>query len=35
VVVAGFIVVMLTRRSIFAGVVTGALFMLAGTWWLG
>ena len=34
-VVAGFIAFMLTRRSIFAGVVTGELFMLAGTWWLG
>jgi hypothetical protein len=32
---AGFIVFMLTRRSIFAGVVTGELFMLAGKWWLG
>ena len=30
--VAGFIV---TRRSIFAGVVCGELVMLAGTWWLG
>ena len=34
-VVAGFIIFMLTRRSIFAGVVTGELFMLAGKWWLG
>jgi branched-subunit amino acid transport protein AzlD len=34
-VVAGFVVFMLTRRSIFAGVVTGELFMLAGMWWLG
>ena len=34
-VVAGFIVFALTRRSIFAGVVTGELFMLAGKWWLG
>ena len=34
-VVAGFIVFTLTRRSIFAGVVTGELFMLAGRWWLG
>jgi hypothetical protein len=31
-VVAGFIV---TRRSIFAGVVCGELLMLAGKWWLG
>jgi branched-subunit amino acid transport protein len=30
--VAAFIV---TRRSIFAGVVCGELVMLAGTWWLG
>jgi branched-subunit amino acid transport protein len=34
-VVAGFIVFMLTRRSIFAGVVSGEVFMLAGKWWLG
>jgi hypothetical protein len=34
-VLAGFIVFALTRRSIFAGVVTGELFMLAGKWWLG
>jgi branched-subunit amino acid transport protein AzlD len=33
-VIAGFIVFMLTRRSIFAGVVAGELFMLAGKWWL-
>jgi hypothetical protein len=26
---------MLTRRSIFAGVVCGEIFMLAGKWWLG
>jgi branched-subunit amino acid transport protein len=32
---AGFIVFMLSRRSIFAGVVTGEVVMLAGTWWLG
>ena len=32
---AGFIVFMATRRSIFAGVVTGEVVMLAGTWWLG
>ncbi|MGY4623994.1 hypothetical protein ACVWY3_001750 [Bradyrhizobium sp. USDA 4486] len=29
------VVFLLTRRSIFAGVVTGELFMLAGKWWLG
>lgn len=34
-VAAGFIAFALTRRSIFAGVVTGELVMLAGTWWLG
>ncbi|MBR0831195.1 AzlD domain-containing protein [Bradyrhizobium manausense] len=34
-VVAGFIVFTLTRRSIFAGVVTGELVMLAGRAWLG
>jgi branched-subunit amino acid transport protein len=32
---AGFAVFMLTRRSIFAGVVCGEVVMLAGTWWLG
>jgi branched-subunit amino acid transport protein len=34
-VIAGFIVFMLTRRSIFAGVVSGEFLMLAGKWWLG
>ena len=34
-VAAGVIVFALTRRSIFAGVVTGELVMLAGKWWLG
>ena len=34
-VAAGFAVFMLTRRSIFAGVVSGELVMLAGKWWLG
>ena len=34
-VAGGFIVFMLTRRSIFAGVVSGELLMLAGKWWLG
>jgi hypothetical protein len=33
--VFGFIVFTLTRRSIFAGVVSGELLMLAGKWWLG
>jgi branched-subunit amino acid transport protein len=33
--VAGFIVFMLTRRSIFAGVLSGEIVMLAGKWWLG
>lgn len=31
----GFIVFMLTRRSIFAGVVAGEVAMLVGKWWLG
>ena len=34
-VAAGFCVFMLTRRSIFAGVVGGEAVMLAGKWWLG
>ena len=34
-VVVGFVVFMLTRRSIFAGVVSGEFLMLAGKWWLG
>ncbi|WP_291865141.1 AzlD domain-containing protein [Bradyrhizobium sp.] len=34
-VVAGFAVFMLTRRSIFAGVVGGEVVMLGGKWWLG
>ncbi len=34
-VVAGFIGFTLARRSIFAGVVCGEIFMLAGRWWLG
>src|SRR5262245_13316185 len=34
-VAAGFAVFMLTRRSIFAGVVSGELAMVAGKWWLG
>ena len=34
-VAAGLIAFLLTRRSIFAGVVTGEVFMLAGKWWLG
>jgi branched-subunit amino acid transport protein len=33
--VVGFVVFMLTRRSIFAGVVSGEVLMLAGKWWLG
>jgi hypothetical protein len=28
-------VFMLTRRSIFAGVVFGEIVLLAGKWWLG
>ncbi len=34
-VAAGFAVFMVTRRSIFAGVVGGELVMLVGKWWLG
>ena len=34
-VAGGCIVFILTRRSIFAGVVCGELLMLAGKWWLG
>ena len=34
-VAAGFSVFMLTRRSIFVGVVGGELVMLGGKWWLG
>jgi branched-subunit amino acid transport protein len=34
-VAAGFAVFMLTRRSIFAGVVCGEVALLAGKWWLG
>ncbi len=33
--IVGFIVFSLTRRSIFAGVVSGEVVMLAGKWWLG
>ena len=34
-VAAGFVAFMLTRRSIFAGVLCGEIVMLAGRWWLG
>jgi hypothetical protein len=34
-VAAGFVAFMLTRRSIFAGVLCGEVVMLAGRWWLG
>ena len=34
-VAAGFLVFMLTRRSIFAGVVAGEIVLLAGQGWLG
>src|SRR5439155_23590602 len=34
-VAAGFAVFMLTRRSIFAGVVCGEIVLVAGKWWLG
>ena len=34
-VATGFLAFMLSRRSIFAGVVTGEIVLLAGKWWLG
>ena len=34
-VAAGFAFFMLTRRSIFAGVVCGEIVLVAGKWWLG
>jgi branched-subunit amino acid transport protein len=34
-VAVGFMVFMVTRRSIFAGVVSGEIAILAGKWWLG
>lgn len=34
-VAGGCVVFLATRRSIFAGVVSGELLMLAGIWWLG
>ena len=34
-VAAGFLVFVVTRRSIFAGVISGEIVMLAGKWWLG
>ena len=34
-VAAGLVAFLLARRSIFAGVVVGEVFMLAGKWWLG
>jgi hypothetical protein len=34
-VAAGFAVFMLTRRSIFTGVVSGEIVLVAGKWWLG
>jgi len=34
-VAGGSMVFILTQRSIFAGVVSGELLMLAGKWWLG
>lgn len=33
--IVGFIVFSLTKRSIFAGVVSGEVVMLVGKWWLG
>ena len=34
-VAVGFVVFMLTRRSNFAGVVSGEIVLVAGKWWLG
>lgn len=34
-VAAGFAVFLMTRKSIFAGVVGGELVMLGGKWWMG
>ncbi|WP_338689426.1 AzlD domain-containing protein [Bradyrhizobium sp. 26S5] len=34
-VAAGFVVFMLTRKSIFAGVIAGEIVMLTGKYWLG
>ena len=34
-VVAGFVVFLVTKRSIFAGVACGEIIMVAGKWWLG
>ena len=34
-VAAGFAVFMLSRKSIFAGVIAGEIVLLAGKWWLG
>jgi len=34
-VATGLVVFLLSRRSIFAGVVAGEIAMLAGKWWLG
>jgi branched-subunit amino acid transport protein len=34
-VVAGFAVFIVTKRSIFAGVVCGEIVMIAGKWWVG
>jgi hypothetical protein len=34
-VAGGSVVFMVTRRSIFAGVASGEILMLAGKWWLG
>jgi branched-subunit amino acid transport protein len=34
-VAAGFAVFLLSRKSIFAGVVAGEIVLLAGKWWLG
>ncbi len=31
----GFVVYLMTRKSVFAGVIAGEIVVLAGAWWLG
>ena len=33
--VVGFVVYLMTRKSVFAGVIAGEIVVLAGAWWLG
>ena len=32
---AGFVIYLMTRKSVFAGVIAGEIVVLAGAWWLG